>query len=261
MRQFFSKTELKASQLTGWAMLGILLFPVLTIADTVYAPLPPERRRGEAVEIYPESRFGQPAPRVNTGLDPSYVSRAVTEWDEGESRSPASSARRSPAVLVQEDSLGKSRYTPSVRSIELPEDRKSDFDRVVGRRKGVQEVALIAGDLGFFPKTVFVTRDVPVRMFVTGASRNALCIMMDSFQVRKQVRSQKIEEITFTPNQPGKYRFYCPVNGMEGTLIVKEFSSNETEASASNSTSPALEDSEDAPNQGARRLSSQYSHR
>src|SRR5262249_52469558 len=89
-------------------------------------------------------------------------------------------------------------------------------------RRGVQEVALIAGDLGFFPKTVFVTRDIPVRIFVTGASRNTLCIMMDSFQVRKQVRSQKIEEITFTPSTPGKYRFYCPVNGMEGTMIVKE---------------------------------------
>ena len=35
-------------------------------------------------------------------------------------------------------------------------------------------------------------------MFVTGSSKNTLCIMMDSFQVRKQVRSQKIEEITFT---------------------------------------------------------------
>jgi plastocyanin domain-containing protein len=68
-----------------------------------------------------------------------------------------------------------------------------------------------------------VSRDVPVRLFVTGASKNTLCIMMDSFQVRKQIRSQKIEEITFTPATPGKFRFYCPVNGMEGTLIVKEF--------------------------------------
>ena len=49
--------------------------------------------------------------------------------------------------------------------------------------------------------------------------------MMDSFQVRKQVRAQKIEEITFTPSTPGQYRFYCPVNGMEGTMIVKELAS------------------------------------
>jgi hypothetical protein len=112
-------------------------------------------------------------------------------------------------------------------------------------------VALIAADLGFFPNKVFVSRDVPVRMFVTGASRSTLCIMMDSFQVRKQVHSQKIEEITFTPNQPGKYRFYCPVNGSEGNLVVKEF------ATASNDYEPspapiAPQPTEHAPLAGSR---------
>ena len=75
---------------------------------------------------------------------------------------------------------------------------------------------------GFFPKAIFVSRDVPVRLFVTGATKGSLCLMMDSFNVRKQIRANKIEEITFTPNQPGTYRFYCPVNGSEGTLVVKE---------------------------------------
>ncbi|MDR3608719.1 MAG: cupredoxin domain-containing protein [Oligoflexia bacterium] len=93
-------------------------------------------------------------------------------------------------------------------------------------RRGVQEVAVIATDLGFFPKTIFVTRDVPVRLFVTGASTHTLCIMMDSFQVRKQIRAKQIEEITFIPSTPGKYRFYCPVNGMEGSLVVKELTSD-----------------------------------
>src|SRR5262249_37301950 len=97
----------------------------------------------------------------------------------------------------------------------------------IRRNGGVQEVSLIAGDLGFFPRTIFVSPDVPVRMFVTGASKQSLCIMMDSFQVKKQVRSQKIEEITFTPTSPGKYRFYCPVNGMEGTMVVREIASGE----------------------------------
>jgi hypothetical protein len=95
----------------------------------------------------------------------------------------------------------------------------------IARRKGIQEVSIIAGDLGFFPKTIFVSRDVPVRLFVTGASKGSLCIMMDSFNVRKQVRSNKIEEITFVPNQPGTFRFYCPVNGSEGTMVVKELTS------------------------------------
>ena len=60
-------------------------------------------------------------------------------------------------------------------------------------------------------------------MFVTGASKNSLCMLMDSFQVRKQIKSQKIEEVSFTPNQPGRFRFYCPINGAEGFVVVREF--------------------------------------
>ena len=79
--------------------------------------------------------------------------------------------------------------------------------------------------MGFFPRTIFVSRDIPVRIFVTGASKGTLCFVMDSYGVRKQVRAQSVEEITFLPNQPVKFRFHCPVNGMEGSLVVKEFSS------------------------------------
>lgn len=102
----------------------------------------------------------------------------------------------------------------------------ADVSDPVARRKGVQEISIIAGDLGFFPKTIFVSRDVPVRLYVTGASKGSLCIMMDSFNVRKQVRANKIEEITFVPNQPGTYRYYCPVNGSEGTMVVKELTTS-----------------------------------
>lgn len=92
-------------------------------------------------------------------------------------------------------------------------------------QRGVQEVAVIANDLGYFPKTIFVTRNIPVRLFITSASRrNNLCLMVDAFRVARQIRAEKIEEVTFTPATPGKHRFYCPVNGMEGTLIVKDVS-------------------------------------
>ena len=109
-----------------------------------------------------------------------------------------------------------------------PEMPKADL--IPDRKRGVQEVALIAGDLGYFPQTVFVSRGIPVRMFITGTSKSTSCIIMDSFNVKKQIRNQRIEEVTFTPSLPGKYRFYCPMNGMEGTLVVKEFSGYETMA-------------------------------
>ena len=103
-----------------------------------------------------------------------------------------------------------------------PASVQPNLSAVAGSRGGVQELALIAGDLGFFPKTLFVTRDVPVKLFVTGASKKPLCMMMDSFQVRKQIRSHKVEEVDFTPSAAGMFRFYCPINGMEGTLYVKD---------------------------------------
>ncbi len=191
---------------------------------------------GAGPEGYPESRFGQPPSHAAFGLDAIKPGDEADAWDH----LPAAqrkSTNRAPAGLVfnqdkareEERSRGEAEDTShSEAGPPEPHERmedSSEMGRLSARHKGVQEVSLIAGDLGFFPKTIFVSRDVPVRLFVTGASKNTLCIMMDSFQVRKQVRSQRIEEITFTPNEPGRYRFYCPVNGMEGILVVKEFSS------------------------------------
>ncbi len=179
-------------------------------------------------EEYPESKFGYSPARG--------TSRIVTEAEKLDSEERLSSegvdgrrgarrASRSIASMHPTESA-----TDAGANYQNPTDRKrvefaNDADALAARRKGIQEVAIIAGDLGFFPKTIFVTRDIPVRLFVTGASKAPLCLMMDSFQVRKQIRTQKVEEISFTPNQPGQYRFYCPVNGMEGTLIVKELAS------------------------------------
>lgn len=221
------------NRLIFWACAGGILFALPAFSGSVLAPVKkePPLLPGES---YPESRFGRPPVRVDTGVSSGYAARATTELDEAEesgepilSASRASGGGRAPAGL--EIGAGKS---PSPESNSPHAGNPARGGEVEASstassiaRKGVQEVALIAGDLGFFPKTFFVSRDVPVRLFVTGASKNTLCIMMDSFQVRKQVRSQKIEEITFTPGAPGRYRFYCPVNGMEGTMIVRELAS------------------------------------
>jgi len=185
---------------------GILIWLVsypAALAETVFAQ-PIKQEQLGAGENYQESRFGSPPAAVDLGVTPHYASRAVEEMENGDPDEATPSKGRSLAAL---NSNGVTAEPISASSTE---------------RKGIQEVGVIASDLGFFPKTLFVAPEVPVRLFITGASKNTLCIMMDSFQVRKQVRSQRIEEINFTPSTPGKYRFYCPVNGMEGTLIVKD---------------------------------------
>lgn len=154
------------------------------------------------------------------------------EVDIGEPGNTYRRASRSPAGL-QVGGQKTTKNRPELESTKVSRAEESaqeevrkkvinDLSDPITRRKGVQEIAIIAGDLGFFPKTFFVSRDVPVRLFVTGTAKGSLCLMMDSFNVRKQVRTSKIEEITFTPTQAGTYRFYCPVNGSEGTMVVKE---------------------------------------
>lgn len=177
--------------------------------------------RGE----YPESRFGSPPARISLGIDSGVASREAGEWsgageETSRSRAPAS------VLAVSQDQPQTRAEIEELKTRPLTGDenpRIPDALSISKLRNGVQEIALIASDLGYFPKTIFVNRDVPVRLFVTGASKEALCLMMDSFQVRKQVKSNSIQEVTFTPNQPGRYRFYCPVNAeLQGTLIVRE---------------------------------------
>jgi hypothetical protein len=229
------------------ALTALLLAALPAHSGTVlFSPRQAIEEDATTGEQYPSSSFGQAAPtRTVTGTEADTYS-ATTTGAPTKNRAPA-------GLIVGDENEVKKRdleYRERSRAQFRPEfeatsrsgmaaelDAEASHpglgsvptpttESIAIRKKGVQEVSIIAADLGFFPKTVFVTRDIPVRLFVTGASKNSLCIMMDSFQVRKQVRSQKIEEITFTPGTPGRYRFYCPVNGMEGTLIVKELALN-----------------------------------
>jgi hypothetical protein len=155
-------------------------------------------------EEFPESRFG--APPAVALLDDPYQRMLKELNQEDFKKKPARS-------LSSVDSLGDADATTDIRDGILPPSIL---------KSGTQEVSVIAHELGFFPKSIFVTQNVPVRMFITSASKRALCIMIDEFQVRRQVRSQEVEEFTFTPTTPGQYRFYCPMNGMEGMLWVRE---------------------------------------
>lgn len=197
-----------------------------TIVLTEPAPaLPP------TAEIYPESQFGKSPADPVTGqlpllaIEARQMSEHVDAIDNQEF-----ATNRAPAGLNFASQTSSKSATPAVIEEPLPHPHSSVFGQkpvipsTSEATRGIQEVALIANDLGYFPKAVFVTRNVPVRIYVTGASKSTLCLMIDAFNIRKQVRTQKIEEITFTPSVPGTYRYYCPVNGMEGTLVVRELS-------------------------------------
>jgi plastocyanin domain-containing protein len=113
---------------------------------------------------------------------------------------------------------------------------------VLKKNKAVQEVAVIANEYGFFPSTVFVTEGLAVRLFITGASAKSQCFIMDEFGVRRQVRSQKVEEVMFTPEHAGRYAFNCPMNGAKGQLVVRQMDLGErSPASAAHGSSETSE--------------------
>jgi plastocyanin len=216
---------------------AVIFLALTTIAHAGTVLISPDRFADPDEGEFPSSQFGVAPPHAMTS---GFAANQVVDMEEGDDGSGVQHFHASRGIASVGDQPN-SGIDPSVK----PSGNNNQESKMIisqssemktateMSRKGVQEVAIIASDLGYFPKTVFVSRDVPVRMFVTGSSKNTLCIMMDSFQVRKQIRSQKIEEITFTPSAPGKYRFYCPVNGMEGSLVVKEFSNtlgNEADA-------------------------------
>ena len=233
--------------LTTFGGVAVIAALLSAQAGTRFIPSPPPSHTADS-ESYPESSFGSTNPDVAKKDSRSQFDRtrfSSLEDEEGrEIDFSTERANRRPAGMeVQgKTSTVKNLQKPSLQRMAVKgaddslhakqEDTRSqyvaDLNDPLVRRKGVQEVAVIASDLGFFPKTFFVSKDVPVRIFLTGASKNSLCMMMDSFNVRKQVKNNKIEEITFVPSQPGTYRFYCPVNGSEGAMVVKELSSNDS---------------------------------
>lgn len=89
-------------------------------------------------------------------------------------------------------------------------------------KNGVQEFALIATDTGYLPSRLIVRNRIPVHLYITSASARTLCFVMDEFSIRKGVENQQSVEVRFLPNKTGNYKFYCPVQEIQGTVVVRD---------------------------------------
>jgi hypothetical protein len=201
--------------MTVW---GVLMVPVVAVAavfpDQEVIASDSQDENADAVSRFggPESgsveeaevRSAMKARRLPPISDSSFESGS----DRVAARAPASPGR-SPAGAVKIMASDTSSTPASVV-------------RKAARNRAVQEVAVIANDTGFYPSTVFLTRGIDTRVFITGASKKSQCFMADSFGIRRQVRSQRVEEVTFTPDRSGTFTFHCPMNGAHGRFVVKE---------------------------------------
>jgi hypothetical protein len=134
----------------------------------------------------------------------------------------ASETNRAPASMREPATVN-----PSAQKSKKPLPTAKTMVRTLKQKKAFQEAAVIVNDLGFFPSTLFVTQGIPVRLYVTGASQKSQCMILDAYGIRRQIRNQKVEEVTFTPEEVGKFSFTCPMNGAKGTIIVKELQIND----------------------------------
>lgn len=89
-------------------------------------------------------------------------------------------------------------------------------------KHGVQEVAIVATDTGFLPARIYVRKNIPVHLFLTSASPSKLCFIMDDFSIRKGVSIQQVDQVNFLPTRAGEYRFYCPVQEIKGSVVVRD---------------------------------------
>lgn len=170
------------------------------------------------------SRFGsfnQQKRQANSMIVHPLSPISESSFEQDANRAPASApiAGRGPAGVTE--AKGVIQLKPITTS-------KKALMRQAKKNHATQEVAIIASELGFFPSTIFLTEGVPVRLYITGASSKTQCFMLDQFGVRRQVRNQKVEEVTFTPDQSGSFSFNCPMNGARGTVVVKEIDLGES---------------------------------
>lgn len=132
------------------------------------------------------------------------------------------SETRSETILASNKRLGRPAF--GIHSEPEPETKVDPPvpASAMSSRAGVQEVSLIVSDYGYFPNRIFVTQNVPVKIYLTTPSKITMCFMLDTWGLRKGILPGKVEEISFVPEAPGNYRFYCPVKSIEGTLTVRE---------------------------------------
>lgn len=162
---------------------------------------------------------GERLPQLEANLDNADGNYPESSFGKGPAQ-PDLGANPYPFVPRKPENAQRS--LASVSEPKTPTDN-SALKKAMAQGQSVQEIAVIADDLGFIPKKISVTQGVPVKLFVTAASKKTLCLMIDQFAVRRQIRSHRIEEISFVPEGRDPIRFYCPVNGAkEGFFYIKD---------------------------------------
>lgn len=87
---------------------------------------------------------------------------------------------------------------------------------------GMQEATITIKD-GYHPSTIVVKKGIPMRLnFDLQEEGCTATVSFKDFDVKKLLTPFDIATVEFTPDSSGSFTFACPMNMIEGTLLVKE---------------------------------------
>lgn len=181
-------------------------------------------KSGRAIASVESTPISSKAPTEIPSEIPSEIIEPQTQALAQQEMRQRISEQRSEVLVASNRQPGKqaSAIGSELRSVDITQIDPALPSGSGVNRNAVQEISVIVSDQGYFPNRLFVTQGTQVRLFLTTTSKNTLCFMLDKMGVKKGVQPSKVEEVLFTPEVPGDYRFYCPVKSIDGILTVRE---------------------------------------
>ena len=87
---------------------------------------------------------------------------------------------------------------------------------------GIQEATIVIKD-GYQPGTLIVKKNIPLKLnFDVQEEGCTGTVVFKDFDIEQELEPYKLTSVEFTPATSGSFTFACPMNMIEGTLIVKE---------------------------------------
>jgi plastocyanin domain-containing protein len=85
----------------------------------------------------------------------------------------------------------------------------------------VQKIVLSYKNYNYFPNTITVKVDQPVRIYLDGSIKGCYrSFTIKDFGIAKNLKTPE-DYVEFTPNKKGTYKFACSMGMGTGTIIVE----------------------------------------
>ncbi len=85
-----------------------------------------------------------------------------------------------------------------------------------------RSLSIIASRESFYPEKLAVFVGEKIHLFFTTTEVDSSCFMLDQFNIFLGARRGKIAETELYFDRPGRFKFYCPKNKLQGEFVVLE---------------------------------------